>query len=40
VRPLAARERVVVAMGVAALATSSISKRGRLIKMPRARTRP
>jgi DNA-binding MarR family transcriptional regulator len=40
VRPLAMRERAVVAMGVAALATNSISKRGRLIKMPRARTRP
>ena len=40
VRPLATRERAVVAMGVAALATNSISKRGRLIKMPRARTRP
>jgi DNA-binding MarR family transcriptional regulator len=40
VRPLATRERVVVAMGVAALSTNSISKRGRLIKMPRQRSRP
>jgi DNA-binding MarR family transcriptional regulator len=40
VRPLAMRERAVVAMGVAALSTSSISKRGHLIKMPRARNRP
>lgn len=40
VRPLATRERAVVAMGVAALSTSSISKRGRLIKMPRSRVRP
>jgi len=39
VRPLATRERAVVGMGVAALATNSISKRGRLIKMPRPRTR-
>lgn len=40
VRPLAIRERAIVAMGVAALATNSISKRGRLIKMPGARLRP
>ena len=40
VRPLATRERAVVAMGVAALSTSSISKRGHLIKMPRSRSRP
>jgi len=40
VRPLATRERAVVAMGVAALSTNSISKRGRLIKMSRSRVRP
>jgi len=40
VRPLTTRERAVVGMGVAALATNSISKRGRLIKMPRPRVRP
>jgi hypothetical protein len=34
VRPLATPQRAVVAMGVAALASNSISKRGRLIKMP------
>ena len=35
VRPLPTAERAIVAMGVAALATHAISRRGRLIKMPR-----
>jgi len=34
VRPLPAGERAIVAMGVAALATHAISRRGRLIKAP------
>jgi hypothetical protein len=32
VRPLPANERAIVAMGVAALATRAVSRRGRLIK--------
>ena len=35
VRPLPRAERALVAMGVAALATHAISRRGRLIKAPR-----
>ena len=35
VRPLPSAERAVVAMGVAALATHAISRRGRLIRTPR-----
>jgi DNA-binding MarR family transcriptional regulator len=35
VRPLPTAERAIVAMGVAALATHAISRRGRLIKGPR-----
>jgi DNA-binding MarR family transcriptional regulator len=35
VRPLPSAERALVAMGVAALATHAISRRGRLIKTPR-----
>jgi DNA-binding MarR family transcriptional regulator len=35
VRPLPPAERAIVAMGVAALATHAISRRGRLIKKPR-----
>ena len=35
VRPLPAGERALIAMGVAALATHAISRRGRLIKAPR-----
>lgn len=35
VRPLPTPERAVVAMGVAALATHAISRRGRLIRSPR-----
>lgn len=35
VRPLPTAERAIVAMGVAALATHAISRRGRLIRMPR-----
>ncbi len=35
VRPLPTAERAIVAMGVAALATHAISRRGRLIKAPR-----
>jgi len=34
VRPLPSAERAIVAMGVAALATHAISRRGRLIKTP------
>lgn len=34
VRPLPANERAIVAMGVAALATRAVSRRGRLIKQP------
>ena len=36
VRPMPTPERALVAMGVAALATHAISRRGRLIKAPRA----
>ena len=39
VRPLPTPERAIVAMGVAALATHAISRRGRLIRTPRARSR-
>jgi DNA-binding MarR family transcriptional regulator len=35
VRPLPTPERAIVAMGVAALATHAISRRGRLIRAPR-----
>jgi len=35
VRPLPTAERAIVAMGVAALATHAISRRGRLIRTPR-----
>ncbi len=35
VRPLPTPERAIVAMGVAALATHAISRRGRLIRTPR-----
>jgi len=35
VRPLPTAERAIVAMGVAALATHAINRRGRLIKAPR-----
>jgi DNA-binding MarR family transcriptional regulator len=35
VRPLPPAERALIAMGVAALATHAISRRGRLIKAPR-----
>jgi DNA-binding MarR family transcriptional regulator len=35
VRPLPSAERAIVAMGVAALATHAISRRGRLIRTPR-----
>lgn len=35
VRPLPRAERALIAMGVAALATHAISRRGRLIKAPR-----
>jgi DNA-binding MarR family transcriptional regulator len=35
VRPLPTAERAIVAMGVAALATHAISRRGRLIRSPR-----
>ncbi len=35
VRPLPTAERAIVAMGVAALATHAISRRGRLIRAPR-----
>lgn len=35
VRPLPTGERAIVAMGVAALATHAISRRGRLIRTPR-----
>ena len=35
VRPLPSAERAIVAMGVVALATHAISRRGRLIKTPR-----
>jgi len=35
VRPLPSAERAIVAMGVAALATHAISRRGRLIRAPR-----
>ena len=35
VRPLPTAERAIVAMGVAALATHAISRRGRLIRLPR-----
>ena len=35
VRPLPKAERALVAMGVAALATHAISRRGRLIRAPR-----
>jgi DNA-binding MarR family transcriptional regulator len=35
VRPLPTPERTIVAMGVAALATHAISRRGRLIRAPR-----
>jgi DNA-binding MarR family transcriptional regulator len=40
VRPLPTPERAVVAVGVAALSTHSLSKRGRLIKMGRLRHVP
>jgi DNA-binding MarR family transcriptional regulator len=40
VRPLPTPERAVVAMGVAALSTHSLSKRGRLVKMGRPRHVP
>ena len=36
VRPMPSAERALIAMGVAALATHAISRRGRLIKAPRA----
>jgi DNA-binding MarR family transcriptional regulator len=35
VRPLPAQERALVAMGVAALASHAVTRRGRLIKAPR-----
>ena len=35
VRPLPTAERAIVAMGVAALATHAISRRGRLVRVPR-----
>ena len=35
VRPMPTAERALIAMGVAALATHAISRRGRLIRMPR-----
>ena len=35
VRPLPSAERAIVAMGVVALATHAISRRGRLIRTPR-----
>ncbi len=35
VRPLPSAERAIVAMGVAALATHAISRRGRLVRTPR-----
>ncbi|MEA2545010.1 MAG: hypothetical protein QOI09_283, partial [Chloroflexota bacterium] len=34
VRPMPTAERALIAMGVAALATHAISRRGRLIKNP------
>lgn len=40
VRPLPTPERAVVAMGVAALSTHSLSKRGRLIRMSRPKRLP